>query len=90
MPAFLDEVLNTASSETRALCGNNPECIFDASETGSMEIGLETLQTNQDNNNNQMIACKYCMMHNNFIWCCKDENGFRFRLSLHTYTVYIH
>ena len=59
MPAFLDEVLDTASNETRALCGNNPECIFDATETGSMEIGLETLQTNQENVNDQTVACKY-------------------------------
>ena len=59
MPAFLDEVLDAASNETRALCGDNPECIFDATETGNMEIGLETLQTNQENNNNQMIACKF-------------------------------
>ena len=59
LPAFLDEVLSTASDETRALCGDNPECIFDATETGNMDIGLETLQTNQENNNDQMIACKF-------------------------------
>ena len=58
MPAFLDEVLDAASNETRALCGNNPECIFDATETGSMDIGLETLQTNQENVNDQTVACK--------------------------------
>ena len=57
-PRFLDEVFNDASNETRALCGNNPECIFDATETGNMEIGLQTLQTNQDNINSQIVACK--------------------------------
>ena len=59
MPIFLDEVLDAASNETRALCGDNPECIFDATETGNMEIGLETLQTNQENVNDQIVACKY-------------------------------
>ena len=59
MPTFLNQVLDTASNDTRALCGNNNECIFDATETGSMDIGLETLQTSQDNNNDQMIACKF-------------------------------
>ena len=59
MPDFLDEVLDAASNETRALCGDNPECIFDATETGNMEIGLETLQTNQENVNDQTVACKY-------------------------------
>jgi hypothetical protein len=59
MTAFLDEVLDSASNETRALCGNNPECIFDATETGNMEIGLETLQTNQENINDQIVACEF-------------------------------
>ena len=59
MPMFLDEVLDSASNEIRDLCGNDNECIFDVTETGNMEIGLETLQTSQDNNNDQMIACKF-------------------------------
>ena len=59
MPDFLNEVLDAASDETRTVCSNNPECIFDVTETGNMEIGLETLQTNQENINNQMIACKF-------------------------------
>ena len=59
MPTFLNDVLDSASNETRDACGNNPECIFDATETGSMEIGMETLQANQENNNNQMIACEF-------------------------------
>ena len=58
-PRFLSEVLENATSDTRALCGNNVECIFDTIETGSMAIGLETLQTNQNNNNDQMVACKF-------------------------------
>ena len=73
VPDFLDEVLGAASNETRALCGDNPECIFDATETGNMEIGLETLQTNQENNDNQMIACKFLIM----IKTCLDS-GFSF------------
>ena len=59
MTTFLDEVVEGASNETRALCGDNAQCIFDATETGNMEIGLETLQTNQENVNDQIVACEY-------------------------------
>ena len=59
MPRFLDEVLDNASDDIKSMCGNNAECIFDATETGNTNIGLETLNTNQNNNNDQMIACKH-------------------------------
>lgn len=58
MPRFLDEVVRNATDEVISRCGDNPECIFDATETGNVDIGLETLQTNQDNVNDQMVACK--------------------------------
>ena len=66
LPRFLDEVLANATDDTRNICGNNDECIFDATETGSMDIGLETRQTNQDNNNDQMVACKFQNPSNKF------------------------
>ena len=60
VPLFLDQILANATDEIVSLCGNNAECIFDATETGDMNIGLETLETNQNNNNDQMIACEFC------------------------------
>lgn len=59
LPRFLDDVLTNATDEIRSMCGDNAECIFDATETGDTSIGLETLNTNQNNNNDQMIACKH-------------------------------
>ena len=58
MPRFLDEVVANASADIIALCGDNAECIFDATETGDTNIGLESLSTNQENTNDQMIICK--------------------------------
>ena len=58
LPRFLDEVMENATDDVISRCDNNPECIFDATETGNVDIGLETLQTNQDNINDQTVACK--------------------------------
>ena len=58
IPAFLDEVIAGASPEVLAACGENIECIFDASQTGNISVGLATMETNEINNNDQMQACK--------------------------------
>ena len=62
IPAFLDEVVANASPEVLAACGNNTECIFDASETGDISIGLETMATNNMNNDDQEQASKLYML----------------------------
>ena len=56
IPAFLDEVVANASPEVLAACGNNTECIFDASQTGEIGIGLETLAIDDNNRKDQAIA----------------------------------
>lgn len=66
MPQFLEEVLENASDDIKSMCGNNVECIFDAIETGDTNIGLETLNTNQNNNNDQVIACKHAVLGSNY------------------------
>ena len=55
-PVFLDEVIDSASDEILQLCGDNAECIFDAIQTGNNEIGLNTLETDNNTVNDQMIA----------------------------------
>ena len=57
-PVFLDEVIATASDEILELCGENAECIFDAIQTGSHDIALDTLETDITNTNDQMITGK--------------------------------
>lgn len=59
LPRFLDEVVNDAPADVISFCNNDAQCIFDAMETGNMEIGLETLQTNMDNINDQIVICKF-------------------------------
>ena len=56
---FLDEVLANASPEIVATCNNDPMCIFDYDQTGNADVGMATLMTNQNNNNDQTLACKY-------------------------------
>ena len=60
MPAFLEDVLANASNAIKMACSYDPSCIFDYSQTGSMAIGLGTLNTNKQNNIYNMIACKHC------------------------------
>ena len=69
MPRFLDEVVANASADIIALCGDNAECIFDATETGDTNVGLESLNTNQENNNDQMIICKYISRYKKLACC---------------------
>ena len=57
IPAFLDEVVNSASEEVLDVCGDNLECIYDAAQTGDISIGLETMQADADNKIDQAISC---------------------------------
>ena len=38
------------------VCGSNVRCIFDASQTGNLEIGMDTMQTDATNEDDQMIS----------------------------------
>ena len=58
MPVFLDDIVANADPEVLAACGDNVECIFDFDQTGNEEIGMETLNTNMENEDDQMQACK--------------------------------
>ena len=57
-PAFLDEVVANADPEIATACNNDPQCIFDYSETGSEEVGMATMMTNEENNMGFMQACE--------------------------------
>ena len=49
IPQFLDEVVATASVNVLTACGDSVQCIFDASQTGDISIGLETMIINVAN-----------------------------------------
>ena len=49
IPQFLDEVVATASVNVLTACGDSVQCIFDASQTGNISIGLETMIINVAN-----------------------------------------
>lgn len=55
-PAFLDEVLSSASDTITQACNNDPQCIFDYAETGDPEVGMATLETNENNNMDLMVT----------------------------------
>ncbi len=57
-PIFADEPLDNIPQEVRDACGDNQECIFDATQTGNLEIGMETLTTNMGNIDDQNQASK--------------------------------
>lgn len=58
VPVFLDDVLNATTPEILTACGNDPQCVFDYTATGNMEIGLGTLAANENNTRDQEEACK--------------------------------
>ena len=53
-PSFLDEVLAGASEEVMNECGSDAMCVFDATQTGNLDIGLMTktlIETDIENRN---------------------------------------
>ena len=58
IPAFVDEVVAGASMEVIGSCGGNERCIFDASQTGDLNIGLTTMKIDETNKENEMISGK--------------------------------
>ena len=54
----MDEVIAAASDEVQDTCAASIRCIFDATQTGSLDIGLETMEVDQSNQDDQTIACE--------------------------------
>ena len=46
MPPFLDEIRSSleGNSTLIEICGDNPPCLFDVDLTGNAEVGMDTLQ----------------------------------------------
>ena len=58
VPSFVDEVVAAATPDILEACGTNQECIFDATETGNINVGLQTMMTQQNNINDQTQSSK--------------------------------
>ena len=58
VPAFLDDVVNTAPPNVINFCNDDLQCIFDFNQTGSEEIGMGTMMTNQENTVEYEEICK--------------------------------
>ncbi len=58
VPLFLDEVFATASQEILDLCQGNIRCIYDAVQTGNLDIGRDTMTIEETNTDDRMIASK--------------------------------
>ena len=54
-PVFLDELSNATLTEARRVCGSDSQCIYDFSQTGSEELAMVTIKTNQENEMEQQI-----------------------------------
>ena len=46
VPPFLDEIRRNleGNSTLVGVCGNNPQCLFDVGQTGDENVGMDTLQ----------------------------------------------
>lgn len=56
VPTFIEDIV--VSPSVRLVCGTNTECIADASLTGVTSVGLSTLDSSQNQQNNARIAGK--------------------------------
>ena len=57
-PLSVDEVVAGASQEVQDTCQGNVKCIFDATQTGNMDVGLNTMQMEEVFMEDQIIACE--------------------------------
>ena len=60
-PVYLDEVVTdvmTNNAEIADACDDNPQCIFDASQTNDMNVGMATLSTTEQNMEEQTQSRK--------------------------------
>jgi len=50
VPPFLDEIQSIleGNSTLVEVCGNNPQCLFDAQQTGDLNAGMATLQFEEE------------------------------------------
>ena len=50
MPPFLDEIQSSLEGNTSLtdICGNNPQCLFDVEQTGDANVGMDTLQFEEE------------------------------------------
>ena len=53
-PIFADEL--TFTPEQQALCGDSLQCLYDLSQTGSEEIAMDTMLTEETNEQDQLIS----------------------------------
>lgn len=59
VPSFIDEVLSNASQNDHIIaCDGDRECIFDATQTGVVDVGLATKNTIETNIANQIQLCE--------------------------------
>ncbi len=57
-PRFLDEVVAIATPDILLACGGNKMCIYDAVETGNIDVGLDTMEIIDVIEEDERIACE--------------------------------
>ncbi len=62
IPDFLDEVVAAANVDVTEACGGNVQCVFDASQTGDLNIGRETMKINEANVVNRQEASELILV----------------------------
>lgn len=56
MPDFVDEVVMNAPAEVVDMCDGNTRCIFDATQTGNIDVGLDTMHTEETNMEDRVLS----------------------------------
>lgn len=63
VPIFLDQLSDDTIADATEVCGSidNIECIFDFSQTGDLALAMSTMETNNQNNEDQMAVGRLTM-----------------------------
>lgn len=56
LPLFVDEVVAGASQQVLDTCQANTRCIFDATQTGVLDIGIDSVKVDEINQEDQMFS----------------------------------
>ena len=66
MPTFKSDIVANAPDDITTYCGENTECIYDYSVSGSQDVAAATLWSNENYEQQETQACMlskvlYCM-----------------------------
>ena len=64
VPEFFSDIVQNAPRDVLLTCEGVPQCVFDATQTGNMEVGLDTMRFFVESNMDRALMGKQGLVLN--------------------------